>query len=35
VIEWKQRDHYKAIYSIVLDQREQVENVLNRHGVKW
>jgi hypothetical protein len=35
VIEWKQRDHYKAIYSIVLDQREQVERVLNRHGVKW
>jgi hypothetical protein len=35
VIEWKQRDHYKAIYSVVLDQREQVESVLNRHGVKW
>jgi hypothetical protein len=35
VIEWKQRDHYKAIYSILLNQREQVENVLNRHGVHW
>jgi hypothetical protein len=35
VIEWKQGDHYKAIYSIVLDQREQVEGVLNRRGVKW
>jgi hypothetical protein len=35
VVEWKQHDHYKAIYSIVLDQREQVESVLNRHGVKW
>jgi len=35
VIEWKQGDHYKAIYSIVLNQREQVESVLNRHGVKW
>lgn len=35
VIEWKQGDHYKAIYSIVLNQREQVEGVLNRHGVKW
>jgi hypothetical protein len=34
-IEWKQGDHYKAIYSIVLNQREQVEGVLNRHGVKW
>ena len=35
VIEWKQGDHYKAIYSIVLNQREQIESVLNRHGVKW
>ena len=35
VIEWKQRDHYTAIYSILLNQREQVEDVLNRHGVKW
>jgi hypothetical protein len=35
VIEWKQGDHYKAIYSIVLNQREQVEGVLHRHGVKW
>ena len=35
VIEWKQGDHYKAIYSTVLGRREQVESVLNRHGVKW
>lgn len=35
VIEWKQGDHYKAIYSIALNQRQQVEGVLNRHGVKW
>ena len=35
VIEWKQGDHYKAIYSIALNQREQVEGVLNRHGVRW
>jgi hypothetical protein len=35
VIEWKQGDHYKAIYSIALNQREQVEGVLNRRGVKW
>jgi hypothetical protein len=35
VIEWKQDDHYKAIYSILLNQREQVEAVLNRRGVKW
>ena len=35
VIEWKQGDHYKAIYSTVLGRREQVESVLNRHGVRW
>jgi hypothetical protein len=35
VIEWKQADHYKGIYSILLNQREGVENVLKRHGVKW
>lgn len=35
VIEWKQKDHYKAIYAILLGHREQVESVLNRHGVKW
>ena len=35
VIEWKQQDHYKAIYSILLHQREQVESVLSRHGVHW
>ncbi|HYW66724.1 MAG TPA: hypothetical protein VFB10_08460 [Candidatus Dormibacteraeota bacterium] len=35
VVEWKQRDHYKGIYELVLNHREQVESVLNRHGVKW
>ncbi len=35
VIEWKQGDHYKAIYSMVLNHREQVESVLGRRGVKW
>jgi hypothetical protein len=35
VIEWKQNDHYKAIYAILLNHREQVESVLNRNGVKW
>ena len=34
-IEWKRGDHYKAIYSTVLTQREQVENVLSRYAVKW
>ena len=35
VIEWKQRDHYTAIYAILLNRREQVEGVMNRNGVKW
>ncbi len=35
VIEWKQRDHYKGIYELLLDHRAQVESVLNRHGVRW
>jgi hypothetical protein len=35
VIEWKQGDHYKAIYSTVLNHREQVEGVMGRSGVQW
>ena len=35
VIEWKQKDHYTAIYAILLNHREQVESVMNRNGVKW
>ena len=35
VIEWKEKDHYKAIYALLLNQREQVESVMNRDGVKW
>jgi len=35
VIEWKQSDHYKSIYSIVLNQRAMVETILNGHGVRW
>jgi hypothetical protein len=34
-IEWKQTDHYKAIYRIVLRERVRVEAVLNGHQVKW
>src|SRR5229473_3856674 len=35
VIEWKQGDHYKAIYSTLLNHRDQVESVVGRNGVKW
>jgi hypothetical protein len=35
VIEWKQGDHYTGIYKIDLNQREQVENIMKRYGIKW
>jgi hypothetical protein len=35
VIEWKQSDHYKAIYSTALTHREQVEKLLSRYSIKW
>jgi hypothetical protein len=35
VIEWKQRDRYKAVYAILLQHRDSVEAVLHRHGVQW
>ncbi len=35
VIEWKQGDHYKAIYATLLNHRDQVESVVGRNGVKW
>jgi len=35
VIEWKQRDHYTAIYAILVSRRGQVEIVMNRNGVQW
>jgi len=35
VIEWKQGDHYKAIYATLLNHREQVESVLGRHEMNW
>ena len=34
-LRWKQTDHYKAIYKIVLTQREQVEAILRAHRVQW
>lgn len=35
VIEWKQGDHYKAIYGTLLNHRDQVEAVMVRNSVKW
>ena len=34
-MEWKQKDHYKAIYALVLASREQVEKILRRHDIQW
>jgi len=35
VMEWKKDDHYKAIYRLVEDHRDEVEKVMRRYGVKW
>jgi hypothetical protein len=35
VIDWKQSDHYKGIYALLLAHRDQVEALLNHDGVKW
>lgn len=35
IIEWKQGDHYKAIYALVLNNRPRVESILNRFHIKW
>lgn len=35
VIEWKQQDHYKGIYALLLSRRDQVQAVLNRNAVSW
>ena len=34
-MQWKQGDHYKAIYAIDLNQREQVEAIVKRTRVSW
>jgi hypothetical protein len=35
MIDWKKDDHYKAIYRVVEDHRDEVEKVMKRYGVKW
>lgn len=35
VMEFQRTDHYTAIYSAVLEQREALEKILQRHSVKW
>jgi hypothetical protein len=35
VIDWKKDDHYKAIYRAVIDNREKVDAIMKRYGIKW
>ena len=35
IIEWKEGDHYKAIYALVLNNRPRVQSILNRFHIKW
>jgi len=35
VMEWKRGDHYTAIYSAVLENREQLERVLQKYDIKF
>ncbi len=35
VQEFKQRDHYTALYATVLEHRNTVEQILKRYGIKW
>jgi hypothetical protein len=35
VIEWKQKDPYRAIYKVILDHRGEVEAILTRDVVRW
>jgi hypothetical protein len=35
VEDFKQRDHYTALYAAVLEHRNTVDGILRRYGVKW
>jgi hypothetical protein len=35
VMDFKRKDHYKALYATVIDHRNQMEGFLKRYGVKW
>jgi len=35
VIDFKRGDHYKALYTTVIDHRKEMESFLKRYGVKW
>lgn len=35
VMAFKRADHYKALYTAVIDHRMQMESFLKRYGIKW
>jgi hypothetical protein len=35
VMEFKRQDHYKDLYTTVMNHRQQMEEFLKRYGVKW
>ena len=35
VIEWKQHDHYTAIYDTVLGNREKIEGLMRKYGIRF
>jgi hypothetical protein len=35
VLEFKQTDHYTALYAAVLQKRGLVESIARRHGIRW
>lgn len=34
-MKWKQQDHYKAIYALVMANRAQVEAILHKYQIAW
>ena len=35
VMQFKQTDHYTALYTTVLERRSEMDRILKRYGVKW
>lgn len=35
VMDFKRKDHYKALFATVIDHRPQMESFLKRYGLKW
>jgi hypothetical protein len=35
VMKWKQKDHYTAIYTAVLEHREEIQKIMDRYYIRW